>query len=358
MLLLGLAAANATDVSAWVRPSAEVVVRPDAIPEDQLQFGTSAANAGLIVEGDASETVSGRVYLQLSRDLVDAVTSVSTVDADNNGTIDGVATSTRQVASSLVREASVTWQPVEAAALKAGHQPIPFTSQSQSADTSLLFATRSGPNSAFIADDDLGALFIGDMVGVARVQGGAFMGSAAGPQLPGTRGGLYLARIDVHPLGDFEHDETVGLDQDLRVGFGAGLAWHPYVGFDSAGYESIRVNDVRAAGSARIAVAGFSAGAEVLWREETNDLNHRPNEALGGYIQAGFRSPVDFEPVVRIGVTDEDRTFDPQRTRWLDIGANWYANDQVKLSGQYIGEHRLTEGELAHGARLALQAEL
>lgn len=355
--LLGIA--QAADVQAWVRPSAELVVRPDAIPEDQLQVGTSAANAGLIVDGDASDTVEARIYLLLSRDLVDAVTAVSAVDQDNNGTIDGVATSTRSVASSLVREASVTWTPSEPFSLKGGHMPIPFTSQSQSADTSLLFASRSGPNSAFIADDDLGVLGRGSIADVATLQGGAFLGTAVGDDLPaGARGGLYLGRVDVHPLGEFEFDESVGLDQPLRIGFGAGLAWHPYVGFDGAGYEAVRVNDLRAAGSARVAVAGFSAGAEVLWREETNDLNHRPNEALGGYIQAGWHSPAGLEPVVRIGVTDEDRSFDPQRTRWLDLGANWYASEQVKVSAQYVGEHRLTEGELAHGARLAVQAQL
>lgn len=352
-------AALSADIDAWVRPSAEAVVRPDAIPEDQLQVGTSAANAGLVVTGDASETVSGTVYLLLSRDVVEAVTAVSAVDQDNNGSIDGVATSTRSVASSLVREASLTWAPTESLALKGGHMPIPFTSQSQSADTALLFATRSGPTSEFIADDDLGVLALGSLVDVATVQGGAFLGSASGEHLPaGTRGGLYLARVDVHPLGDFDFDETVGVDQPLRIGLGAGLAWHPYVGFDTAGYEAIRVNDVRAAGSARIGVAGFSAGAEVLWREETNDLNHRPSEALGGYLQAGFHSAVGLEPVVRIGLTEEDRSFDTRRTRWLDIGANWYASERVKLSAQYLGEHRLTEGELAHGGRLALQAEL
>ncbi len=365
-LLLGRALAaedwrEAVELSGFVNPGFSVQVRDAAVPEDQLDIGITGSRAGLVARGEPVEAFSYKVYLLLKADTFPAVTSVRTVDVDNDGKVDGVDTATREAMGNIVREASLSWNPSPVIGLKMGRMPIPFTSQAQSADTALLFPERSGPNSVFIADQDLGGLVNVNAGDVLLVKAGVFDGASAGALSSSTRGALYLARVDLHPLGEFEFDEGDPLRSDLRLGLGGGLAWHPYTAFDSAGYQAVSVNDLRATGSLRVAVSGLSAGAEVLWRQRVDDLTSRPQSALGAYGQLGFFTPVGLEPIARVGWTEEDRSFDPQATRWMDLGLNIYPfvdrehPDVLRLTAQYVSENRVTEGEAARGGALRAQ---
>jgi len=237
-----------------------------------------------------------------------------------------------------------------------GRMRIPFTSQAQSPDTALLFPARAGPNASFLEGTDLGALFNAratDDKFVARV--GAFNGTGLGAGSTHSRGTLLAARVDLNPLGAFSFDESGPTREDFRVGIGAGVVWHPYTTFDSAGYEDVQFQDLRASASIRAAVQGVHAIGEVLLRQQQDNLSNRPQQSTGAYGQLGWYLPQGVEPVVRMGWVEEDQTFFPRQTWWGEAGINVYPFlhgqrvDQLKLTLQYVGEFHVVENEQAHG---------
>ncbi len=345
------------ELSGWVSPRWGLRVRPDARPEDQRELGMSMARFGLAITGAPIEHWSYRAYTVYGADSVDAVTAVGLVDADNDGRSDTVATSTVDVARTLVRDAWVQWQPIGAFSTRIGRMRIPFTSQAQSPDTELLFPDRAGPNSSFLEGTDLGALVSGqapeDKV-IARL--GAFNGTGLGIGRTHSRGMLYAARIDVNPLGAFSFEESGPTREAFRVGAGAGVVWHPYTTFDSAGYADVEFKDLRASASIRAAMQGVHIIGEVLFHERQDSLSSRPQQSLGAYGQAGWYLPTGIEPVARLGWVEEDQTFFPRQTWWGEAGLNVYPDlegervDQLKLTIQYVGEFHVVEDEQAHGA--------
>ncbi len=366
LLVAGSSAASANDgrdalrLSGFIKPVFSAVVRDAALPEDQLDIGLRSSRGGLVLAGDPLPQWRYRLFFVLGGDTFPALVRASAVDANNDGAVDGIATATRPAIGDLIREASITWQVVdEHLQVRAGQMPVPLTSAAQSADVALLFADRAGPNDLFLADDDLGALveaFAPDQIVQARV--GLFNGTGTGAS-GGQRGVLYLARVDVQPLGEFTFDETDPTRTDARLGLGAGLIWHPYRAFDGVGFPRVRVNDLRAAVSLRAGVAGFHVALEALHRLQVDGLSNRPVTASGAYIQGGWRLPAGIEPIFRFGWAVEDRSFDPRATVWTEAGFNLYPaignevvakRDDLRVTVAYQGEHRVTEGESAHAA--------
>ena len=357
-LLLALAPAQAglLQISGFVSPQFTGTVRPDAVPEDRLVAGMGNSVAGVTFEGEPDERWAFKTYLQFAAaDAFPAVTSVTAVDNDNDGNVDRVATTTAEAIGTLVREVSITYNPVEVFGIRVGRMPIPFTSQAQSPDTALLFPQRSGPNSVFLADDDLGGLLELDVDGIVLASAGLFNGTGVGAGRSSNQGALILGRVDVNPLGDFAFDEIAGTDAPFRVGIGGGVAWNPYTSYDSAGYEDVHVSDFRGSASLRMAVAGFSVSGEVLRRYQIDDLTHRPVEATGAYGQTGWLLAFGLEPIFRMGWTADDQSFAPQTTIWTDAGVNLYPGfdgdnpDAVRFTVQYLSENRVTEQEVARG---------
>ena len=364
-LLLALAPAQAglLQLSGFVSPQFTGTVRPNAVPEDRLNAGLSATRAGITFSGEPDDRWAFKTYLLVGGDTFAAVTGVSTVDTNNDGDIDRVSTTTQGALGQIVREASVTFQPVEVFGIRVGRMPIPFTSQAQSPDTALLFPQRSGPNTIFLADDDLGGLLELDVDGVVLASAGLFNGTGVGAGRSSNLGAMFLGRVDVNPLGDFAFDETAGFDAPLRVGVGGGLVWNPYTSYDSAGYEDVNVSDFRGSASVRMAVAGFSVSGEVLRRYQIDDLTHRPVEATGAYGQAGWLLEFGLEPIFRMGWVAEDQSFDPRTTIWTDAGMNIYPGfggdnpDAVRFTLQYLSENRVTEQEVARGISARTQVK-
>ena len=231
LLLTALTApaqAGLLEINGFVSPQFTGTVRPDAVPEDRLTAGLSATRAGITFRGEPDDRWAFKTYLLVGGDTFDAVTRVSAVDTDNDGSVDRVSTSTMGALGQIVREASVTFKPVEVFGIRMGRMPIPFTSQAQSPDTALLFPQRSGPNSVFLADDDLGGLLELNVDGIVLASAGLFNGTGVGAGRSSSQGAMFLGRLDVNPLGDFAFDETAGFSAPFRLGFGAGLAWNPY----------------------------------------------------------------------------------------------------------------------------------
>lgn len=366
LLLLTLAPAHAglLQIEGFVSPQLTATVRPEAVPADRLTAGMQNSAAGVIFSGEPDERWAFKTYLLFSpSDVFPALASVSTLDRDNDGGVDGLETTTGDAIGSVVREISVTWRPAERFDLKLGRMPLPFTSQAQSPDTALLFPQRSGPNRVFLADDDLGGLLSYDLDGIVIARAGLFNGTGVGPGASSELGALYLGRVDVNPLGDFDFDETAGADAPFRVGVGAGVAWHPYTSYDSAGYPDVRVSDFRGSASVRVAVSGLSVSGELLRRLQVDDLTDRPVEATGAYGQAGWLLAFGVEPIFRMGWTAEDQSFDPRYTVWTDAGFNVYPGfdgpdpDAVRITAQYLSENRVTEQEAARGLSAQVQVK-
>jgi hypothetical protein len=360
-LLLSTARADVIEIEGYVRPVLVGVYRPTGVPADQREIQMNSSLAGLIFQGSPMQHWSFRTHLRVGADGIDAITGVSAVDTDNDGNVDDVLTSRSEAMGQFVREASVTYRPIDELGVQVGRLRVPFTSQAQASDTALLFSDRAGPGKIFHADDDLGVLVLVDLGDRFNTSLGLFNGDGMGVDAADVQGVMYMARADINPLGNFDFDESRPQSQELRFGVGGGLIWHPYTVFDSAGYDNLFVGDLRATGSVRLAVAGLSLSGEYLYRLQRDDLTDRPLQATGSFGQAGWRSPIGVEPMFRMGVLVEDQTFAPRTTRWLEGGVNFYPYtrsddpDAVRITLEYTGENRVTEQEVAHGLVALLQ---
>jgi len=262
----------------------------------------------------------------------------------------------------MVVEATVKYQPIPALNIKFGRMRIPFTSQAQSPNTDLLFPDRAGPNQAFLSGSDMGALaqttlFDAKVVGSA----GVFNGTSTNIFKTARQGVLYTTRLDINPLGAFGFSETSQWAGPFLLGVGSGLIYNPYTAYDRAGYATVSVKDTRASLSARASFYGLYVVGELLQRQQLDSMSSRPQWGTGWYGQAGWHLPKGFEPIFRMGESTIDEAFDPQTTRWLDVGLNYYPAlkaaraDQVKITLHYLSEDRIDENASAKGVASRVQ---
>lgn len=367
LLLLGLALtlvpatahAGRLHLGGYVKPAFTLTARPAAQPVDRLEVGMGGASAGLIFAGEPVDHWRFEVDLRIGADIVQALVAIEVVDLDNDGEPDGVMAQTADVISDIVEETTVTWQPIDQLDVRLGKMRIPFTSQAQAHDMALMFQERAGPAELFLKGTDLGMLVEWDLgQGIFQGSLGVFNGTNLAAGQGSDKGVLLTGRLDLQPLGPFAFDESDLHRESFRLGIGAGVIYHPYTSYDSAGEPDVRFRDVRASASLRMAVRGLSFAAEGLLRYQTDSLTSRPVLATGAYGQLGVFTPVGLEPVARVGWAAEDQSFDPRHTLWIEGGLNLYPAhrneypDLVKVTLAYRGEDRITEREWAHGAVL------
>jgi len=361
---LGLAQAETpeVEVSGYVAPVFKAISRPAARPVDQQRTGMDGSKAGLIFKGNVTDPWLFNIHLVIGTDAFQALTAASPVDTDNNGTTDAIQTDSEPAIRNIVEEATVSYMPVSAFDIRVGRMRIPFTSQAQSANTKLMFPERAGPNEIFLRGTDLGGLMetnLFDKRILASV--GVFNGTGTAITAGDQRGVLYTARVDLNPLGSFGFNETSEWKGPFRMGIGAGVIHNPYTAYDSSGYPTVKVNDLRTALSARLAFYGLYVSGEYLIRQQLDSMSSRPVWATGWYGQTGWHLPLGFEPVFRMGEVDQDQSFDPRKTKWVDAGLNFYPAqasdrpDRVKLTVHYLSEDRVSEGEKAQGVSALAQ---
>ena len=340
----------------YVAPVFKAISRPSARPIDQQRVGMDGSRAGLVFTGKVAPPWSFRIHLVIGSDTFPALTSAEPVDTDNNSTTDAIETSSEQAIGNIVEEATAKYQPIKQFNIRAGRMRIPFTSQSQSPTTALMFPERAKPNEVFLEGTDLGGLlemnlFDGRILGST----GMFNGTGTSVDAGAKKGVLYTGRVDINPLGSFGFRETSEWQGPFRVGVGAGIVYNPFTAYDNSGYPTVRVNDTRTSLSGRLAFYGLYVSGEYMRRQQLDSMSSRPVWATGWYGQSGWILPLGLEPVFRMGEVIEDQSFDPRKTRWINAGLNLYpahkANrpDRVKLSAHYLSENRITEGEKARG---------
>lgn len=349
----------------YIQPQFDFRYRPKAFPRDRYNYGAGATTTGLILSGNPISKWSYTFHLVVSGGLLNTISSVQTVDRDGDGDPDSLDTRRETSAGLFIERAVVDYRPIESLRLRLGQMRIPFTIQNQSPNFALMFPDRSGPNQFFLSGTDLGGLVTYEHERF-QVSGGIYNGTGSNDTGSSTRGVLYALRFDAHPLGEFPFSEIQNRRGPLRAGFGAGVLYFPSERFDNSGFEGINVRDLRASLSVRMAVAGFYAQAEVLRRQQTDNLSSRPIVATGSYLQTSYYIPMSegswgITPIARGGVTVEDQSFEPRTTVLTEGGValhfhkNPWTQDSIKLIVQYFGELRLTEEENAHGATTQLQ---
>ncbi len=352
------------ELNGYLAPQFHAVYRPLGTPQDRTQVGMEESRAGFIFQGDPIPKWRYTVHLVVGADAFSAVTDVAVVDADQDGTVDTTTTTGQDAIGSILEEASIAWQPFEALDLRVGRMRIPFTAQAQSAATSLLFPDRASATAVFLQATDLGGLAEFQLANqLLKASVGLFNGTGLAAGASDQVGVLYVARLDLQPLGPFDFAESDRNQGPLRMGLGAGLVFHPYTSYDSAGYPVVNVYDLRGSVSARVAVQGVYLSAEGLWRYQQDTLSSRPVSAWGGYCQAGWATPLGVEPLARIGRVVEDASFDPRTTIWSEGGVNLFPDrlgvdpDAVRVTLAYVGEYRITEQESSHGLLAQVQLQ-
>lgn len=326
-------------VSGYVQPQLGATVRPDALPRDQWQLGLRQSRAGLLLEGEPIEQWGYGVHLLVA----------------------GETGQTLQL-----EEATIRYRAMEHLAVRAGQMRVPFTLQHSSANTELIFPTRSAPNNAFLSGIDLGLLATSSLANDRiLLHAGIFNGGGLQTGQPvidqtSHRGVLLASRVEYMPLGAFDTRES-DLDRGpLRVGIGVGALVAPTQLYDTSGFQGQRQSDLRLTGSLRVHARGFAWQAEAFHRRRTDSLTARPDIATGAYMQAAYLLG-RIEPVGRVGLSLDDQGFDPRQTRHAEVGFNAYLAgsahepDALRASAVYFHEARISEGERAHGALLQLQ---
>jgi hypothetical protein len=347
----------------YLQPQLGASYRADAVPRDRWRYGAESTQAGLEVSGEPIARWSYALAVVVSGEEFDLVSDFSIVDEIGAGAPDDVVASHRRVTGLFVEQATVTFNPASWVALTLGQMRVPFTVQEQSPATALMFPSRSGPNEVFVQGPDLGFLAGFTFGHIARAQVGAFNGTGAAAGVTSERGLVYAARVDVHPLGPLPRGEGDTQRGPLRFGMGAGVLYYPTRIYDDAGFPGSRIRDLRISGAVRAAVRGAFLQTEFFRRQRTDSLSSRPEITTGAYVQASMylplALPVGIAPIARFGWASEDQGFAPRTTRWIEAGLTVFPDptrpEVLRVTLQYLGEKRLTEGESAHGGVLQVQ---
>jgi hypothetical protein len=348
-------------VGGYLIPGFGIRHRPDAVPRDRWELGF-LGDAGLVFDAKLLRVFGARVHLFFTSEAFETLTDIELFDLDGDGATDGAVLTRTKFPGSLVEEATVRFQPIEELVALAGVMRIPFTLQQQSPNTALMFSNRSPPNEVFISGADVGVAVQGRLSdGLVTGSFGVFNGDSLGLtfRFLEARGIVMAARADVQPFGDFPFGEGDPTRGPFRLGFGAGAMYRPATLYDETGYGGTTIQDVRVSGSIRMAYSGLYLGVEAMRRQQTDDFTSRPQVANGAYAQGALflrvSDPVAVEPIIRAGFVVEDDAFAPRTTGWTDAGISVYPRadaavpDAIRLTVQYLGERRFTEGEDAHG---------
>ncbi len=346
-------------VGAYFRPNFRVLYRPTALPRDRMEY-RFRGSVGLVLDAKPFDMWRAELDVVFSDEVVRAVTDVAE---------EGSLVSKQSVPGAVLQDAFIAFEPVSWFGILAGAMRIPFSLQTQSANTELVFPNRSEPNQVFQSGSDFGAMLYGNFAdGVVITSLGAFNGDSLGLGIPGTteQGAVFSARLDINPFGKFAFGEGDYGRGPFRLGVGGGMLVRPITLFDQGtGTEERSAVELRFAASLRMAVRGLYFGAEYFRRQRLDDFTNRPEVADGAYAQAGYFFPIaevlGLEPIARAGFVALDQTFDPRLVGFLEAGINVLPvlgaerPDMVRVGAQYFGERRFTEEEEAHGAVLSAQ---
>lgn len=286
-----------------------------------------------------------------------------------------------------LRDASLAWTGLREMNVRVGVMKVPFSRERVISSASLQLVDRSIANAELALDRDNGVqLSSTDLFGLGGYLGyqlGVYGGDGR-LRVNGDLGLLWVARVQVQPLGTFE-DSYIESDQTreqrARLSIGAGFAYNEDTPrrrrTTTDFYRFARFSYFHAELDAIFKYAGFSVQAEVLLRHVDGPetlaqldaqgalVTESAGSALGWFVQAGYL--FGFAPIELAARYADVLPLGPQstvrRSREVTLGLNWYVMGhdlKLQLDGSYLS-HEPTGGVAApleerFQARLQVQA--
>jgi hypothetical protein len=270
--------------------------------------------------------------------------------------------------------------------VRIGQYRVPFSRQRRIPIGNIMMADRALGNFEFNLDRDVGLSVRSDDIGgigYLRYEVGAFIGEGRDAFLADDLGMLYVARVEVLPLGMFadydETDRTRG--RRPRLSIGAAYAYMPrakgnrgILGPPPSDGGTTETHNVTA--DVMLKIHGLTLSGELYWRDGTRDFGaatiddpglgtipaplESARDGLGWYGQVGWLVPkIDLELGARYGFVRElgdDSSLPPRDEVAASIGYLIYGK-ALKIVTDYARgwpENDLDAG--THQARVQLQA--
>jgi hypothetical protein len=261
-----------------------------------------------------------------------------------------------------LRDAALSWTPLRDVGVRVGQMKVPFNRERVISSSALQFTDRSIVNAELTLDRDIGVqIFSNDLFGLGGALGyqvGVFSGDGRN-RLNRGMGLLYVARVQVQPLGRFDDAYA---EADLlrtttpRFSFGAGAAFNQesrrQASTHGAFYERSSFDEVHGELDFIAKWWGFSLQSELLFRQAASPaqefivdgvvLTELPRSGTGLMVQAGYLFPVGFEVALRIAAIEplvvealRRSASAMSRQRELTAALGWYIIDHnLKVQGE------------------------
>jgi phosphate-selective porin OprO/OprP len=245
-----------------------------------------------------------------------------------------------------LRDAYVTWTPHAAFSVRAGQMKVPFSRQRVISSGSLQFVDRAGANAELNLDRDIGVQLRSDDVWGHRLgySLGVFGGNGRGRPLLDA-GLLYVARVQLQPLGRFEDMDVEG---DLRRGA-------PRLSIGIAGAYNQRTPRAQSTLGSTVRLAPYDylhATADVMFKWRGFSLQSE------GLLRVADR-PGSVGMLSGASVTEFSRSAwgymvqaSYQTASHLEVGARWSEVTAIDLSSSGFGAGPLAPGVATRDPRL------
>ncbi|MCO4748281.1 MAG: hypothetical protein KC912_26035 [Proteobacteria bacterium] len=238
-----------------------------------------------------------------------------------------------------------TFTHVRDANLRVGQYKVPYSRERVISSSKLSMVDRSGANSTFNLDRDIG-LDVGSKdlggLGLFQYNVGVYAGEGRGRFEANNLGMMYLARVNVTPFGLFDDYEAQDFKRTgLRLSMGAAYAYvdSPAAGKDiTDGEADYAYHNVTA--DALLKVKGFSTETAFFWRDGADTDQDLAEVGTGFYVQ-----PQMLIPHTPIGVATrygknfpEAKSALSERTE-VGGGVSYYlsgARNKMKFQADYL----------------------
>lgn len=286
--------------------------------------------------------VSGHLFGEHNRVVMQLALSPEDVGADGGGI----------VTEAPVLDGYLVFDHLRDAAFRLGQHKVPLNRERMMSSADLAMVDRSLVDDEFTLDRDVGVeVYSDDLLGlgVVRYNAGLYTGEGRGTFELGNLGLLYHARVDVLPLGPFDHLDPADLDRGPpKLAVGASYAF-----IDDARLTRGTRGELYADGGTadmRLAVAdlllhayGVSLQAEMAWREADREGGEdgpaeAPRNGLGWFVQLAGLAPGDLLVAARyseVRPLGEDSGL--EKARELGGGLSWYVfGPALRVTGDYF----------------------
>lgn len=269
-----------------------------------------------------------------------------------------------------IRDASIAWTGLRDLSLRAGVMKVPFSRERVISSSALQLVDRSIVNAELALDRDNGLqLYSNDLFGLGGYLGyqlGIFGGDGR-LRVNEDLGLLYVARVQVQPLGRFDDsyvESDLTREHRPRLSIGAGFAYNEDTNrrrrTTTDFYDLARFSYFHAEADLIFKYAGFSLQGELLVRQvdgaptATNldaqgmQVVETSGSALGWFAQAGYL--FDFAPIEIAARFADIYPLGPSAvsaSREVTVGLSWYpmGHDlKLQLDGSYLASERQSMG--------------